>query len=196
MEFKKNMRFVVTNKITNRDIINLFCDLYKDVNVVNVGDYTVIYYVDDFFENIKDLVETIVIDFGEVINIHEAFSLNPNIDLDFVNDYINLVIKYNLLKEPYTNMTDLMYYIGNDDVKGLIKRYQQEILMPIISKNGNRLILQKYFDNNLNVLKTSKDLFINRNSLLLRLESLSKKIGYNVQDFKVASMILFIMNMK
>lgn len=196
MEFKKNMRFVVTNKITNRDIINLFCDLYKDVSVVNVGDYTVIYYVDDFFENIKDLVETIVIDFGEVINIHEAFSLNPHIDLDLVNDYINLVIKYNLLKEPYTNMTDLMYYIGNDDVKGLIKRYQQEILMPIISKNGNRLILQKYFDNNLNVLKTSKDLFINRNSLLLRLESLSKKIGYNVQDFKVASMILFIMNMK
>lgn len=196
MEYKKNMRFIILNKTKNEEIISLIKDLYKEVYIENRSNITIIYYVDNYYENIKDLIDTIILDFGEVISIHEGFSLNKHVDHSLVDIYIDLVIKYNLLKDNYTNLIDLSFYSNNVDVSRFIVKFNKQILQPIINKDDNRIILNKFFENNLNVLKTSKDLFINRNSLLLRLESISRKIGYNIQDFKTASLVFTIMNLK
>ena len=196
MNYQKNMRFLIFKDDINEEIIAFFQDLYQDLEIVRKNHHIILFFVDKYFDNIKEIIDALTVDFTMVIHYHEGFMLKHNFDDSFIENYINLVIKYDLLKESYTNLFSFVYLVFNQDVKELLNYYTKEVLNPIINKNNNRIILNKYFDNNLNVLKTSKDLIINRNSLTLRLETLSKAIGYNLQDFKVASMVMFLLNMK
>ena len=76
----------------------------------------------------------------------------------------------------------------------LMKELKEVYFNPILNKNNNKNVLDVYFKNDLNVSKSAKDLYLNRNSLINRLESISKEIGYNIQSFKIACIILFIIN--
>ena len=196
MSYQKNTRLLVFKDDINEEIIAFFKDLYHDVKIIKQDHHIILFFVDKYFDNIKELIDTLIVDFTVVINYHEGIMLNSQTEDRFIEQYLKLIIKYDLLKESYTNIFSLIYFLSNKDVKDFFGQYVKNILNPIINKNNNRIILNKFFDNNLNVLKTSKDLFINRNSLTLRLETISKQVGYNIQDFKVASMILLLLNMK
>lgn len=196
MGYQKNTRLLVFKDDINEEIIAFFKDLYQDVKIIKQDHHIILFFVDKYFDNIKELIDALIVDFTVVINYHEGIMLNSQTEDSFIEQYLKLIIKYDLLKESYTNIFSLIYFLSNKDVKDFFGQYVKNILNPIINKNNNRIILNKFFDNNLNVLKTSKDLFINRNSLTLRLETISKQIGYNIQDFKVASMIMLLLNMK
>ena len=49
-----------------------------------------------------------------------------------------------------------------------------------------------YFKNDLNVSKTSKDLYVNRNSLLNKFEQIYKETGFNLQKFTHACAIYLL----
>ena len=56
--------------------------------------------------------------------------------------------------------------------------------------------LEKFFDNNLNVSETSRQLFLHRNTLVYRIEKLQKVTGLDVRNFddamtlKIALMVV------
>lgn len=60
--------------------------------------------------------------------------------------------------------------------------------------------IQKFFDNNLNISETARQLYIHRNTLVYRLERLEKMIGLDIRrfddamTFKIALMVLAHMN--
>lgn len=60
--------------------------------------------------------------------------------------------------------------------------------------------IQKFFDNNLNISETARQLYVHRNTLVYRLERLEKMIGLDIRKFddamtfKIALMVLAHMN--
>ncbi|MCI5620050.1 MAG: helix-turn-helix domain-containing protein [Lachnospiraceae bacterium] len=60
--------------------------------------------------------------------------------------------------------------------------------------------IQKFFDNNLNISETARQLYIHRNTLVYRLERLEKMIGLDIRKFedamtfKIAMMVMAHMN--
>ena len=78
-----------------------------------------------------------------------------------------------------------------------IKLVDKYIIGPILKNATDKDIILTYFKNDLNVSKTAKDLYINRNSLLNKFESIYKLTGLNLQKFiHACAMYLFVLGMK
>ena len=72
--------------------------------------------------------------------------------------------------------------------------------IPDVFSEENMITIQKFFENNLNISETARQLFVHRNTLLYRLERLEKIIGLDIRKFedamtfKIAMMVLSNMN--
>ncbi len=68
--------------------------------------------------------------------------------------------------------------------------------IPDVFSEENLLTIQKFFENNLNISETARQLFVHRNTLVYRLERLEKLIGLDIRKFedamtfKIAMMVL------
>lgn len=68
--------------------------------------------------------------------------------------------------------------------------------IPDVFSEENLITIQKFFENNLNISETARQLFVHRNTLLYRLERLEKIIGLDIRKFedamtfKIAMMVL------
>lgn len=72
--------------------------------------------------------------------------------------------------------------------------------VPDIFNEETTITIQKFFENNLNISETARQLYIHRNTLVYRLERLEKTIGLDIRrfddamTFKIAMMVLAHMN--
>lgn len=68
--------------------------------------------------------------------------------------------------------------------------------VPDIFNDETTLTIQKFFENNLNISETARQLYVHRNTLVYRLERLEKVIGLDIRKFddamtfKIAMMVL------
>ena len=58
--------------------------------------------------------------------------------------------------------------------------------IPDVFSEENLLTIQKFFENNLNISETARQLFVHRNTLVYRLERLEKLIGLDIRKFEDA----------
>jgi carbohydrate diacid regulator len=72
--------------------------------------------------------------------------------------------------------------------------------VPDIFNDEISTTIQKFFENNLNISETARQLYVHRNTLVYRLERLEKAIGLDIRKFddamtfKIAMMVLAHMN--
>ena len=72
--------------------------------------------------------------------------------------------------------------------------------IPDIFDEETMTTIQKFFDNNLNISETARQLYVHRNTLVYRLERLERTIGLDIRKFddamtfKIALMVISHMN--
>ena len=72
--------------------------------------------------------------------------------------------------------------------------------VPDIFNEEINTTIQKFFENNLNISETARQLYVHRNTLVYRLERLEKAIGLDIRKFddamtfKIAMMVIAHMN--
>ena len=72
-------------------------------------------------------------------------------------------------------------------------------MFPMTWKRKTLTTINKFFENNLNVSETSRQLFIHRNTLVYRIEKLQKSTGLDIRvfddalTFKIALMVVSYM---
>ncbi|MFV0465348.1 MAG: PucR family transcriptional regulator [Lachnospiraceae bacterium] len=85
----------------------------------------------------------------------------------------------------------------------LCEMFIQEVFgdeIPDVFSEENMITIQKFFENNLNISETARQLYVHRNTLVYRLERLEKLIGLDIRKFedamtfKIALMVLNIMS--
>ena len=62
--------------------------------------------------------------------------------------------------------------------------------------NETMITIQKFFENNLNVSETSRQLFIHRNTLVYRLDKVQKQTGLDLRSFRDAVTFKLLYEMK
>ena len=68
--------------------------------------------------------------------------------------------------------------------------------IPNVFSEENLVTIQKFFENNLNISETARQLYLHRNTLVYRLERLEKMLGLDIRKFedamtfKLAMMVL------
>ena len=194
--FLKKVNFLIYKSSECQEQINI---LLKEV-LVNVTEFTidnveVIFYEDDQNVNIEELFETMSDDFGYPISVHVGLRLNKNVDGSVLAHYISCIVNENYFGKKYSNLVDILFSSDPTKIYPLIKEIKTYILEPVLKKNNNLETLDAFFKNDLNVSKTAKLLYLNRNSLINRLDVISKEIGLDVQSFKYAACILIMINM-
>ena len=85
----------------------------------------------------------------------------------------------------------------------IVNKYAKDliILKPIVLKKLNNdsqieKLINGMFDNNLNVSKTSSSVYMHRNTINNKLEVIKDETSLDVQNFKDAMALYFLMNAK
>lgn len=190
--FKKRKCFLILETVENHNLIELLNDVLIDLEIIKINNYQVVFYEDDELINIKELFNTISDDFGYMFNVHEGLTINQNVPGSFIAYYLASVNETNILKKGYSNISDLVFSIENKQLTPLLTEMKKHLIEPVLNKNNNRETLNAFFNNDLNVSKTAKGLYLNRNSLINRLDIISKELGMDVQNFKNAALILLL----
>lgn len=194
--FGKKVNFLLYKSKGSKEQINaLLKDVLVNVAELSIEDIDIIFYEDDNNVNIAELFQTMSDDFGYAINVHVGLRINKNIKGSFLAHYISCIINSNYFGKRCSSLIDIVF--SNDPAKiyPLIKEIKTYILEPVLKKNNNLETLDIFFKNDLNVSQTAKELYLNRNSLINRLDVISKEIGIDVQSFKYAACILIMINL-
>ena len=176
-------------------INNLLKDVLLNVVEFSIDNVEVIFYEDEQQAELEDLFQTMSDDFGYSINVHSGLRLNKNVKGSFVAHYISCIVNANFFGKTYSDLIDIIFSNDSSKIYPLIKEIKTYVLDPVLKKNNNLETLDAFFKNDLNVSQTAKVLYLNRNSLINRLDTISKEIGIDVQSFKYAACILIMINL-
>ena len=194
--FKKREKVLFLKGTITDDIYMLLNDFLKKLEIYTIKDVNILFYEEDGPININEIFQTISDDFGLPLFIHEALTINKLVPGSLIIDYLNYVNQSKILNKEYSNLSDIVFGDNKPEMYNFLCDIKKYLIDPVLNKNNNREILDTFFKNDLNVLKTSKELYLNRNSLTNRLEIISRDIGLNVQSFKPASIVLILMNLR
>lgn len=195
--FLKEGKFFVYHGVPSLEqekINSLLKDIFQDIQIINYLGLNVVFYFDNEF-SIEFLFQTISDDFGFRIYVHEGMKIRPLTKGYDIITYLNALISCpKLIKKNYSDLTDLLFNLTTSNYFEMIKLLNINLLHHVLAKEENKEILQVFFNNDLNVSKSAKLLYMHRNSLINKLEVMSKEIGLNIQKFKHACAIMILMN--
>lgn len=195
LEYERG-RFFIINTLQNdinEHLLNLLKDILGEIIILKMNQSQIIFYFDNFGYELKDLINTFSDDTGTEINIHLGPYFNRNIKGALIAKYIYTYSSLPLLhKRNYSTFVDLMMALPQELYFDVIKIIQQMVL----SNLDNDLIplIKEFFKNNLNVSQTAKLNYLHRNSLINKLDLITKQTGLNIQEFHDAWAMNLLIN--
>lgn len=177
------------------EALNIIKQLYNDEDVVSLvygNDILLLGNFDEVYEHAKSIKDSIVSDFYS--SCHISFS--------------DLVFKAEDIKKAYLDAKESMELGKSFNIKGEIYCYRNLIfekivynISPEMKKNLNDSFCDKFnaFDgeiintieefvnSGLNISDASRRLYIHRNTLIYRLDKIYKDTGYDIRNFKQAT---------
>lgn len=175
------------------NIISIFEDMLGDISYVKIDDEVIITYFNEIDFSLEEILLSISDDFG--INIL-GFSV-PKI---YVNDNKFLEI-YELYKKYIYNKHQ-GYYMISDLILETFGDYKDALLLKkiifdrILSDSQNETLILAMFKNDLNILKTSKKIYMHRNTINNRIDMIRKESDLNIQRFQDAVAFYNMMKLK
>lgn len=177
------------------EALNIIKQLYNEEDVVSMiygNDILLIGSFDEVYEHAKSIKDSIVSDFYS--SCHISFSDIVFKAEDIRKAYLDaktsmdLGKKFNIKGEIYCHsnliLEKIVYNINSEMKKDLYHRFSDKF-------NGfdGEIIntIEEFVNSGLNISDASKRLYIHRNTLIYRLDKIFKDTGYDLRDFKQAT---------
>lgn len=187
--FNGQTRFFVHESNQDDHIIEeLIAEVYSYTSI-KFKNLVVYFIYDNHDISIKELFQTLSGDIQDDIFVHVGPFMQRMSGVDFVT-YLECYRNSNIRTKKNSTVVDLILETHLDCYNDFLKVLNILLLDPIKEHID---LVKVLFRNDLNVLKTSKELYINRNSVLFRIESIENKIGINIQKFKGACAIKILL---
>lgn len=181
--FTKKTKLIIHNAfVQDEEVVNnLIKDIYKDVVILKYNNYNVCFILGKYDIDIHNVFLTISDDLGYEINVHDGIYINNNLTCKDIIDYIEIYIKSN----KYLNMdiADLVICSKGNDYFKLLDIISRSNFTYIYKDPQTIDIIEALFKNNLNVLQTSRVIYLHRNSILNKIDIIYKETGLNIQKF-------------
>lgn len=166
--FLNKTKFLVFNVLEKdiQDAQSLLKDIYKDFLMINYHGLQIAFIHDLFEIDIKALFLSLSQDLNYLVHVHEGFFLNSSISgkefLEYVDIYINSDLKHLDYSKFSSLFLDEEFTVKIKILNTISKSFSldQELL----------LIFKSFVNNNFNVLKTAKVLYMNRITLTNKLD--------------------------
>lgn len=176
-----------------KDFKELLLSFYKEVELVSIDTLYVAFCFESYNNDISNFVSTLSDDVGINFKLHEGISISNNVEGQLVRKYIGIVKNFlNNNDELYTDVSNVILNVDEELSKEYASIVNKCLLEPVLNDSIVKDIILTYFKNDLNVSKTAKDLYINRNSLLNKFEQIYKDTGFNLQKFSHACAIYLL----
>ena len=192
----KKMKMVMyIVKESDEEVIGEFLsNIYK--NSFNVKLYNLnICFIEDVQGSIKDIFDALSSDLGYDVILHEGLILNNGYSgcdiLTYIKTYHDLE-KVNT--RVYSDLADFILFQDYNVNKELMLSIKNNLFMPLFNDIVLRDIIQAMLKNDLNVSQTAKLLYMNRNSLINKLDYIYKETGLNLQKYTHACVIYVMIN--
>lgn len=192
---KKTKLIVYQAKETDEGIINnLIKDIYNNVVTIKINNYTVCFISGKYDVDIHNLFVTIGDDLGYEIYMHDGIYINSDLSSSDILEYVNIYINSN--KTSNMDIADLSLATKEEDYFKLIDIISRSNFTYIYKDIQTIDIIEALFKNNLNVLQTSKVLYLHRNSILNKIDIIYRETGFNIQKFTNAYLVKQIISRK
>lgn len=176
---------------TIREMIN---DIYHHPSFIEFANLVVVFIEDNFEVSINDIFITLSSDLSKDVYVHIGTYLNKDIKGESVYIYLDALSSSKQRLKNNTSSTDLLFEPSINNFKETIRFIHDTILVPIINKSDYYDLIIQLIKNDLNVSKTSKMMYLNRNSILLKIENIQKETGINIQKFSDACAIKMLLS--
>ncbi len=186
-----NRRMYIYQKQMSKEIIDLFRVLGSAFSVLDVTDDVLTVLDTDYYNpepfDMETFRELIISDFNKDITMF----IEPYSEEDF---YLSESIKEFLKSIAYG-----VYYFEDIITFAVIKNnldLKKEIINYMNDKTSNEVVhtVREFISNNMNSSKTSKELFMHRNTLNYRIDNFILNTKINVKTFKGANAVYLLYN--
>lgn len=183
------------SKTTYDEIYNLLKDIFGEIAVLDLKGSKAIFYFTSFDVGIEELFLTISGDFLLNLSVHEGIVFHQK-DRNFPQ-YLELVLAS--LKDKESNYSNIVHLVNRVNASGNQKGMlflKRAVLKELDGDPVFEQLIEEFFNCNLNIAQTSKNLYVHRNTLLNKLETIKKTTGIDVQNFKQASTLHLLFHYK
>lgn len=197
--FKKNMRILIyqINDQYVNTINDFLTELISDIKIISLLHYQIAFYstnkdieFDQFFTTLSD-------DLGVSIFLHKGMIITPTTKGSEVLEYIHAFDNSKSFKHNiYSEMPELVFNLNKESFINIVEILRNNLFKNIIEDDQLINLISTFFDNDLNVSQTAKQLYLHRNSLLNRLENIYTQTGFNIQKFSHASAVKLILTIE
>ncbi|MBQ8293103.1 MAG: helix-turn-helix domain-containing protein [Bacilli bacterium] len=189
-------QFMFYKTTAEHELINgLLKDIFNKVEIVKYHDYELVFYQNKSELNIEELFRTISFDFGKPIYVHEGCNISPvvkgNTFFKYINAFFNTKDTY---EKEFSDACTLLYEASKEDFEDVAGFMKKSIIDEILEDEQTLQVVTAFFENDLNISKTAATLYMHRNTLNSKLDTISRQMGLNIQKFKHASAVLLLLN--
>lgn len=159
---------------------NIIDEFVETLNVeakVKSDDLITILLNCDINEDIREALKSLIQDFDGNVFVLEGFRFKD----EAIIEKVKKAFKNNHSKN-YMRVSDLLNKCNEAEAKAI----KEFIITKIEKDNYLKQIIFSMFDNNLNITKTANAVYMHRNSINNKLDSLEKETGINIQVFNEA----------
>lgn len=192
---KKKMKFLIYSKtLENQDIIyELLSKVYREFISVDMYECSIAFYQAEDVTKLDELFQTLSADLGMNLYVHEGFYIHQKVKGQQIIAYIDQVVKHtDLMRMNYSDLSEAILTFSARQEGALLRQLKEIIYMPYFDQIPTRDILEVMIKHDLNVSSTAKYLYMNRNSLMNKIDSIEKETGLNLQKFKHACAIYLL----
>jgi hypothetical protein len=180
----KNYIIVTKGKTSNKEFLNEFAQsLFVKFTIEDLETAFVIQYSDDVEESIiNEAFTSYLFDACDNVIVYIGRSFVNYADSDIKT--ILRLLSYSLTKPLYDKKSLVEEVIDNkdEDIKKLVlNKYYLDYSM--------QDLLKTFFINNMNTLKSSKVLYIHRNTLINKIQRFKEDTGFDPKEFRDAYLI-------
>ena len=192
---KKEFEFYILNVNKNtsyyNEILEVFLDMIINPYVYEDGDNTIV-LSDVINSDVNQIVNVITEDFGYKLQVFKSNKINVSNfeDLDILK---KIYLKYkDFMNDSFINIQKLVQTILEKDINDL------NTVKPIILRKINNdpklyEIVNGMFVNDLNVCKTANYVYMHRNTINNKLNSIKEDTGLDIQKFQDAVMLYVLL---
>lgn len=195
---KNSTLFIVSIKGDLKDALDILQELYNKQNALCIS-YKNNLVIWGIFEDVEE----------HAVSIHDSIVTNlfckcsvcfskPINSIEELRYEYGKIIECLMLKSHFNIEDDILYYdkllfqkiiyhVSDDIKKELLNK-----LKPVMDSFDNEIVntIEQFFNNDLNISETAKNLYVHRNTLIYRLDKINRETGYDIRNFKEAALFL------
>ncbi len=193
---KKMKMIIYTLKDIDEEVVSgVLNDIYSSSMIIKLYNLNICFF-EEGSSKVFDLFETLSIDLGYDIILHEGLIIHSGYKGSDILSYIKFYhdsIKVN--SKVHSDLADMLLFQDYQHYQDLMVSIKVNLFEPLLQDVVIRDIIQVMLKNDLNVSQSAKLLYMNRNSLINKLDVIYKETGLNLQKFTHACVLYFIFNL-